>query len=534
MVPVILTVRARGHITERLPWEVLGSICDHFEEEPEVDEEVSKEVADRCFVSSPVPRPEAEAELAFLEVPSISHPWPEIPAIKHKKNLLVLSMTHVCRSWRLHLVGLKRLWHEIAFSADLIPVGIPLAMFFLTRVADDDVPLHIYAGLPFGDVFNPAIGLLLSKLRENTHRWERFSYWGRLGPYRFYLDLPAPGLRHFSDNKDLCHLYFGQTTQQTTQLFSGHVPALQSLTTSTLGSWQAANLSKIRALDLWDCAPRLCMRTLLNVLRSTPQLEEISIASPNLPLDCPPDVVVNLSYLQVLKVHNPDFYRIVNHFVIPNAEVVDLYSSANHGLQVGPTFQAAHLFSGFALMANPPPMFGQQISLSSIDVVSTLSGLRFITTIGTVRGGILRVDLEWAGGSDVRAWPDYIQASMSALAGMPFLSSSSIRITVHPGLIDYDNTLFHLEAIENLVVEDERFTTVLHILGDQPPPLPKLRYLFFPKGKLEQKEVEEIAGFLQFRKDLMIVLGGENRHLIQCLSDVCTIEGEFLIGKSLS
>ena len=532
--PVTLTLWTRGNITERLPWEVLESICDHCEEMIPEAEETAKEESDRHFASNPVPLPAHEADLATFGWPSDCHGWPDLPLIKHEKNRFVLSMTHICRSWRLRLIGLKRLWREIVFSADPKPTGIQLASFFLTRVADnddnnnDDISLHIYAGLPFSDVLDPATGALLSKLREKTHRWERFFYWGRLGPYRSYLDLPAPRLRYFSDHNDLCHLYFGQTTQ----LFAGHTPILKSLVTSALGNWQPASLINLQTFDLWDCAPRLSMESVLSVLRYTPQLEEINIVSPNPPLiDCPPDEVIDLPHLKNLKLQNPDFYAIIRHFAIPNAEIVHLYSSSNRGAdgpQVGRAFQTVHPFVGLASVANLIPMFGQPVLLSSLDAKTTLAGLRFIITITMESGAVLCVDLEWTGGFGVHARLDYIRASMSALAEMPFVSPSSLRITASRFLIDYNNPLFRLDTIKYLVVEDIRFTTTLHALSAHPgqsPLLPKLQYLFFPEDELDMQDIREIPEFLQYRKNLTIVLGTENQDLIQGLDYVCVIEG---------
>ena len=269
------------------------------------------------------------------------------------------------------------------------------------------------------------------------------------------------------------------------------------------------------------------------MLRCAQQLEEINIVSPNPPLlDCPSDEVVDLSHLRFLKVQNPDFYAIIKHLAIPNAKIVHLYGSSNRGadgLQVGRAFQIAHPFVGLASMANPLPMFGQPVLLSSLDVEPTLSGLRFTTAIVTESGAVLSIDLEWTGGFGVHARLDYIRTSISALAEMPFLSPSFLRITTRPRLIDYNNPLFRLDAVEYLVVEGERFTTILRTLSScqgRPPLLPKLHCLYFPNDELDRKEIKEIPKFLRYRKNLIIALGDENRDLVQDLSRVCIIKGE--------
>lgn len=522
----------RGRITECLPSEILELICDHSEELPENKE--AGEVSDRCFASNPVPQPEYEADLASIDMPSNCHSWPEVPSKKHNKNLFILSMTHVCRSWRLRLIGLKRLWREIAFSAEMNQIGIRLATHFLARLKDDDTNLHIYAGLPFGDIVDPSVEALLSKLRDQTHRWEKFFYWGRLGPYRSYLDLPAPRLRYFSDNHDLSHLYSGQTHP----FFAEHTPVLQSLATSILGSWQPANLTGLQKLDLWDCAPGLSIRSLLNVLRHTSQLVEVNIVSPNLPLlDCPPDQVVNLPHLKNLKVQNPDFYTIINHLVIPDVQLVHLYSSSvcrGNALQAGRAFQIAHPFVGLAQMVNQLPMLGQPIRAVSIN---TSSGSRFIITISTKKDAILRVDLEWTGGFDNHSRMRYIQRSISALVEMTFLSPSFLHITAGRALVDDNNPLLRLDAIENLVVEGEgcsRVITVLGVRSGRPKLLPRLRYLFLIEDELDEKTIMAIPDFLRSRGNLVIALDPENRNnLFQLLNHVCVIKGEFFPSKTI-
>ena len=311
-----LTSRTRGHITENLSWEILELICDSSDNITPEYEEAFRVARDRRFASNPVPRPEEEAERASYDVPAECHmELSEVPFKKHKKNMFVLSMAHVCRTWRTRLIGLKRIWREISFDIETQPASARLATLFLTMVEDDDTSLNIYAGFTFGNRPHPALKFLLPKLREQTHRWENFLYWGRLEPYRSYLDLPAPRLQIFSDNPDLSHLYSGQTTQ----LFAGHSPILRSLATSALGNWQPATLTRLETLHMWDCNTTASIMSLLSVLRCTPQLEEINIISPNSPLnDCPPDEVVGLLHLRDLKLRNPDFYSIINHLTIPN------------------------------------------------------------------------------------------------------------------------------------------------------------------------------------------------------------------------
>ena len=530
--PVFLTLWASGLITERLPWEVLEAICDQHEEEILERDENIKLASDRHFASNPTPEPQYEEGLASIDMPSDCHPWPGIPLAVRQRNLFILHMTHICRSWRFRLVGVKRLWRNIAFHADVKPVGLRLARFFFDRVAGDVIGLHIYAGLPFGDVLDPAIGAFLGRLVQKINRWEKFFYSGRLGPYRFILDRAAPRLLDFSDSHDLCHIYLPPITQ----LFAGSTGKLQSLTTSRFGDWLSMDLTGLRTLDLWDCAPGFSIRLLLDALRGAQQIEEISVVSPNPPLlDCPPDETIDLPCLKSLKIRNPDFYAIIKHFVIPNVETVYLYSSSirgANGLVVGRAFQVPHPFVGLSSMARALPMFGRPILLCSLDLDTTQSGLRFAITVTTEDSVALCLEVEWTGGFGVHARSGYIQNSMSALAEMAFHQSSVLRITLCHRFVNYNSPLFRLANIGWLVIEGERFKTILDVLGERSGQslLPKLRYLIFVEKELEANEIKEIPTLLGFRKNLVVVVEPQNRNLIRRLrlNRVCTIEGAFV------
>ena len=76
---------------------------------------------------------------------------------------------------------------------------------------------------------------------------------------------------------------------------------------------------------------------------------------------------------------NPDFYTVIGHFALPNAEIIYLFYCTNrnaHGLQVGRAFELTHPFIGLTSTANPLPIFSQQIIISSLHVKLTASGLR--------------------------------------------------------------------------------------------------------------------------------------------------------------
>ena len=530
----ILTLRARGaggSVIEKLPWEILESICDSSDDIDPEYEELARQVADRHFSSHPVPQAGHEAGLASTNTPSESNTWTVIPLKKLQKNKLILSMTHVCQSWRVNLIGLKRLWRDIAFTATTTPSGVHLATLFLTRVQDSAIPLCIYAGFPFGNLPDPTIVTLLTRLRQHTHRWETFVYCGRLNPYRPYLDLPAQQLQYFSDHHDLSHLYLGQTAQ----LFAGHTPILRSLVTSSLRSWRSTALTNLRALDLWDCNAGLSIKSLIDVLRCAPQLEEISIVSPNSPLHNSPAIeAVDLSNLKALKVKNPDFCAIIGHLSVPNVRTTTVSSVCGRGtpgVQVGPVFEALHPFVGLTSMRLPLPMLSRPVVLASLAVDYTPSGFAFSISIATEKSTALHVDLEWVGGVSVYGQVGYIQRSMSALAEMHFLSGALLQITVpaHGFSINFNNPLFRLKTIERLTIEGEKIPTLLRVLAGGPGQrLPNLKFLAIPQEEgLSEKTIRSIPKFLRLRKNLVMAFSIENHgNLVRQLNRVCVVEGE--------
>ena len=423
------------------------------------------------------------------------------------------------------MVGLKRIWREIAFDIEFRPTSVHLAAFFLTLIKDHDIPIQIYARFTYGDLSDPTLRCLLSNLREQTHRWETFLYWGRLGPYRSYLDLPAPALQEFSDDHDLSHLYSGQTTQ----LFAGHAPVLQSLVTLALGGWRSVTLTHLKTLDLWDCNTRLSMVSLLNFLRRTPQLEEINIVSPNPPVhDCTPGEVVSLLRLKDIRVQNPDFYSIVGHLAIPNVRAVAVYSIYTRGasgLQVGPAFQSPHPFVGFASIE--APLLGQAIIVTSFDVRAGSSNFTLAVSFVTEKKTSVCVSLEWAG-VYIDGWMEYIKRSITTLARMGFRSGATLHVRTEGCTIDY-SPLLRLGAFEYFSVDCQDLSKLLKALSYcQAPLLPNLKSLFALEGDLDNETINSLLKFLQSRRNLAVVFDSDAyMDLVRTLGDCCIIGSRF-------
>jgi hypothetical protein len=504
-------------------------ICDNSDFVPPEEEAMTREVSDALFSSYPVPLPEQEATRAALGVPqdctSTATVAFNVPLQKHRKNQTALAMSQVCRNWRQRLVCLKRLWRVIAFDTNSEPASVRLATLFFSRIEYDDVLVHVYAGFSLDNLVDPAVASLLSSLRDRADRWERFLYWGRLGQYRRYLDVPAPRLRWFSDNRDISHLYYGRKCQ----LFAGHTPTLQCLVTSTLGGWTPAALTNLNTLHLRVCDASLTVEVLLNVLRSTLRLEEFKLASPTaLPHGCTACETVDLHHLRSIRLFNPHFRTILAHLRIPNVRFVDVSSvhpDATSGLEVGPAFQAPHPFIGLHSM----PMLNRSVSSIHFSVHCSLA--RFFLTIDVhmEADASVTVNLSWIGGQQIHQWKGYFERSIAALARMQIAACPVL--TVIAGFpFDYTPLLL-LPAVTVFAFAGD-LRTLLQALTDrdeedQTSVLPNLGCLFAFEEVLTEITIRLIPPCLQFRMNLIIVFDAINcTRLVETLGPDYVVNGE--------
>lgn len=490
---------------------------------------MTQDVSDELFSSYPVPLPEQEASRATRGLPqqctSTSTSF-NIPLQKHRKNQTTLAMSQVCRSWRQRLISMKCLWRVIAFDVSSEPASIRLATLFLTSKCDN-VLIHVYAGFPLNNLVDPAAVSLLLSLRDRMGRWERFIYWGRLGQYRRYLDLPAPRLRWFSDNRDLSHLYYGRKSL----LFSGHTPILRCLVTSTLGEWAPGTLANLNVLHVRVCDAYLSIRSLLDVLRCTSLLEEFKFASPaTLPHDCLACGTIDLPYLRFIRLFNPHFRTILAHLGIPNVrsvEVSSVSSNAAAGLEVGPVFQAPHPLTGFPSV----PMLNQPIRFIFFAVQRSPTRFSLNIDLRTGDGASIVFNLSWIDGQEINQWKSYFERSVSALAEVQ-ISLCSVLSVIAEFPFDYTPLLL-LPAVRILAFAGD-FRTLLQVLtnhyGDNDVSiLPALKCLFAFEEVLTEVTARLIPPCLRVRTDLVIVLNGVNRtRLVEVLGPDYVISGEYV------
>ena len=119
-----LTCGNRGGSAESIPEEILGMICDETEHPPETGNTTWR---------------------------------------KHQKNLNVLSLSQVCRTWRSHITNNTLLWRDIAFDVSEAQ-SIRTAGLFLRMIEKLDLQFRVYAR--FGEAVDLGITDLLIKLRQ--------------------------------------------------------------------------------------------------------------------------------------------------------------------------------------------------------------------------------------------------------------------------------------------------------------------------------------------------------------------------------
>jgi hypothetical protein len=517
----MLISRLRGRITERIPVEILHLICEASEDVASVvgpceeREDLDETLATFGHL---LPNEEARTPLGLLwEAYSA---FPTVALRIFSKNRTLWAMSHVCRTWRARLTHSKGLWRDIAFDVTE-PGSIRLARDFLDMVKDSTVPLRIYAGL--GRSVDPNVSRLLQDLRTCTDRWEVFEYQGRLKYYRQYLDLEARRLRSFSDRHD----FSSAITPQ--YIFAGQAPALRSLSTSTIGDWTPATLSNLTELNISyrQRGAAFSLKSLVDVLRATPNLEALRLASPKpLTLDCAADEVVDLPRLELLRFNNTNIYALFAHLRLPGVRSMMFSSSYDRWSQVDPhpAFDAPNVFSPLPHIA----FLEQTFSSVEIRIGSLHNGaLHFSIRLSTDDGCFFGINLTLVGESWCR-WESYFKRSIMELTERIRLSpgsclqfSSDISLNCRP--------LLGFHAI-GVLIFDGHGRDILQTLAcsshGAPPTMlfPHLEELILSDDQMNQYELPLISMCLGLREGLSIIVSDANLLLLEVVGDVCVIE----------
>lgn len=452
-----------------------------------------------------------------------------IPLRKFAKNQTILAMSQVCRTWKSQLTHSKYLWRDIAFDVTE-PKSVLLAKDFLDLVKDSTIPLHIYAA--FGRSADPEVSGLLQNLRTHIDRWETFEYHGELKEYRQYFHLGAQRLCHFSDHHD-----FSSSLLPPQNIFAGKTPALRSLSTSQIGNWSPSTLANVTELNISFCqqSARFSFRSLIELFRSTPNLEVLRLASPKPPLlDCAAEQSVDLPRLEILRLYNPNIYPLVAHLRLPCVRGMVFSSSYDRWSRVlsHQVFESRNIFSSFP----PITLLEQEFSSVEIQICSLPNGsLRFSIHLSNDDKYFFWIHLNLLGEGWCR-WNDYFKRSITELAERVRLGAGAHLQLLSDFPLDC-NPFLGFNAVKFLTF-DGHARDILQMLicvshGTPPPTLfPRLEVLILMDDQMNDGEISLIPACLGLRENLTIIVSGANDPLLQAIGDYCVIEGEHIFPNS--
>ena len=322
---------------------------------------------------------------------------------KHQKNLNVLSLSQVCRTWRSHITNNAILWTDIAFDASE-ERSIKAAGIFLKMIEKLDLQFCVYAG--FGETVDPGITNLLIELRPLIPRIRHFQYTGKVEGYIRYLDLPADSLYHFIGRVDLVP-------------FSGLMTALHILTTRPgLAADRTAWIASIPNLTCLELEPpylgqEIPLQPVLDMLRATPRIIKLKLSCFGILSDeAGFGERVTLRHLEILELPYSDFQTAMNHLEIPNAREVVYYGSEYppEYNTAAPLFRSPHMFANISSF----PTYGRKVS--EVGVVTALDGSisTFCVNLKTRDGFSLDIRMSWFMPRKSR-WEEYIEGSLLGL-----------------------------------------------------------------------------------------------------------------------
>jgi len=438
------------------------------------------------------------------------------------KNQTLRLMSHVCRTWRARLIHSKSLWGDIAFDATE-PKSVRLAGDFLDTTRDSTVSLRIYAG--FGGSFDPEVSTLLQDLRKYVNRWQVFEYEGQLKEYLQYLDLGAQRLARFSDHHD-----FSSILLPPQRIFAGRTPSLRSLSTSQIGNWSAGALSNLTELNVVysQHGPPFSLKSLINILRETPNLEALRLASPNhLVLDCTASEVANLPRLETLRLYNANIYSLVSHLQLPVLSGMILSSSYDRWShpQHHPVSRAHDLFSPFP----PIDLLEQKFSLVEVQIGFLPNGiLRFSAHLFSDDEYFFGVHFNLFGEGWCR-WGDYFKRSIMKLAEIVRLDPMATLQFTSDLPFDCDSFLgFHTIRFLTFGGRGRDIIQMLICVSHEtlPMPFPHLTELTLEDEEMNIHDIPLIIVCLQSREGLTIVMRDINNPFLRACSSLDVNEGE--------
>ena len=359
-----LTCGNRRRMSESIPEEILGMICNETKHPPDAGNTIWR---------------------------------------KHQKNLNVLSLSQVCRTWRSHITNNATLWMDIALDVSEAR-SVKVAGLFLQMIEELDLQFRVYAG--FGEAIDPGIIDLLIKLRPLIPRIRYFQYTGEIEGYIQYLDLPADNLRHFIGRVDPVP-------------FSGRMSTLRTLTTTPgPAADRTAWITSIPNLTCLELEPPclgqdIPLQPILDMLRATPRIVKLRLSCFGILSDVAGlSERVTLRHLEILELPYSDFQTVANCLETPSAREIVYYGSEYPpGYDTAaPLFRSPHMFANISSF----PTRGRNVS--AVGVVTALHGSIWVFSVNlkTHDGFSLDIRMSWSTPLETR-WEEYIEGSLLGL-----------------------------------------------------------------------------------------------------------------------
>lgn len=192
----------------------------------------------------------------------------------------LLPLLHVCRRWRLSVLGDSSLWTTIHLSN----ANPPLLDMIIAQAGKRLLKVHLNY---------PPDACRRTELRKLLERIEELncSYWTYDLPSFLYSLGPAPNLKTLRFRVD------GQNDntfepRRLSRIFQGYLPSLRELSFGVAVTWPVGLFKDLRSLELGvDPEDLLYISPLLDALRESPLLENLQVAgSFSLPQRKPPTI----------------------------------------------------------------------------------------------------------------------------------------------------------------------------------------------------------------------------------------------------
>ena len=351
---------------------------------------------------------------------------------KYAKNITVLILSQVCRTWRFRISTNASLWKDIAFDV-CDHQSVKLAHHSLDVMEKTDALFSVYARL-HGDP-RPAVRIF-SRLQLLIGRVVHFEYFGELGECGRYLDRPAENLLHLSGPLDLDSQ---MTTIFSKPIFAGQVPRLRSMAMPSAiqcAGW-ATPLSTLTDLELVPphLGHTIPIVSLFNLFSGLPALKRLKLSGFGVIDDVGYELQqAYLPHLEILDLNQSDIQTLLNHIHTPNLQKTTFYgSSYPPGYAVlAPAFRTPHFFAGFSF-----PVLEQEINEVFVMAEGDGGDKRFWMQLVSSSGCSLDVRMCWPKMIS-QEWKGYVERSVVALER---------RMVLSPGArasFDFQSSFFRL------------------------------------------------------------------------------------------